>query len=329
MSPRQRVLRIFIVLASVIALGIIGYMILEGWSLLDATYMTIITLSTVGYAEVKELSTAGRIFSIVLIVFGVGGMLYTLTTIVQYLVEGQLMNVFGRRRMRERIANLKDHIILCGYHRVGRAVASIFTSEGIPFIAIDVDNEAIAKAAVDGCLYIHGNATSDEILEQAGIRKARALVAALGSDIDNVYITLSAKEMRPEIFVVARISSEDSETKMRRAGADRIILPHQMGGRRMALLTLRPLVVDFFDETMPSRGGDMVLENVKVGPGSPLVGVNVGEGLNCCGATAILAVRKADGKLIANPPVDTPLELGDELVIIGTREQLRVLEGSV
>ncbi len=329
MGSRQRLIRVLAVLILVVALGVIGYMVIEGWSFRDALYMTVITLSTVGYAEVRTLSSAGRIFTIVLIVVGVGGMLYTLTALVQYFVEGQLSNILGRHRMREKIANLKDHIILCGYRRVGREVARVFANEGIPFVVVDIDNEAIAKAAADGCLYIHGNATSDETLEQAGIQRARALVAALGSDVDNVYITLSAKNMRPDVFVVARISSEESETKLRRAGADRVISPHRIGGRRMALLTLRPLVVDFFEATMHSHSGDMVLENIKVESGSPVAGVTVKESLDCCGATAILAVRKQNGRLIANPPGDTPLEIGDELVVIGTREQLRALEGTV
>ena len=327
MQPRQQIFRISIVLCSVVALGIIGYMTIEGWSFLDALYMTVITLSTVGYAEVKALSAAGRIFSIVLIVVGVGGVLYTLTTTVQYFIEGQLANILGRRRMKEKIEKLKEHIILCGYRRVGREVARIFKSEGIPFVVIDVDEESITEAANNGFLYIRGNATSDEILTQAGIHQARALVAALGSDVDNVYITLSAKGMRPDLMVVARISSEESESKLKRAGADRIISPHRIGGRRMAMLTLRPLFVDFVDTTIYSRSGEMVIENIEVGSGSPVAGVTIKEALDTSGAMSILTVRKKDGSLLAHPQEGTLLELGDELVIIGTSEQLRVLEG--
>jgi voltage-gated potassium channel len=160
-------------------------------------------------------------------------------------------------------------------------------------------------------------------------KKAKGLVAALDSDADNLYLTLSAKAMRPEIFVVARGSNEESEAKLKRAGADRIILPYRIGGRRMALLTLRPLVVDFIDTTMHSCKGELILENVKVSSESPLAGVTVKEGLGRCGAMAILAVRKKDDKLIPNPPEDALLEVDDELVIIGTREQLRMVEGQV
>ncbi|MFC1909073.1 potassium channel family protein [Chloroflexota bacterium] len=327
MNPRQRFLRALIIMFSIVVAGVIGYMIIEKWSFFDALYMTVITLSTVGYDEVNHLSQAGRIFSIVLIVGGVGGMLYTMTTIVQYFVEGQMGNIFGRRRMQEKISKLKDHIIVCGYRRVGREVAHVFEDEGIPFVVVDIQSEAIEEATNDGCLYIQGNATSDEVLTKAGIHQARALVAALGSDVENVYIILSAKGIRPDIFIVARTSAEESRSKLMRAGADRVISPHRIGGRRMALLTLRPLVVDFIDTTMHSRHGEMMLENIKVGEGSPVAGVTVKEGLTCCGAAGILAVRKENGNLIANPQDGMLLEFGDELVVIGTREQLRILEG--
>jgi voltage-gated potassium channel len=311
----------------VIAIGIAGYMIIEGWSLLDALYMTVITISTVGYTEVQALSTAGRIFSIVLIIGGVGIMLYVLTTLVQFLIEGRFRNILGRHRMEERITRLKGHFILCGYGRVGREVARVFKSEGTSFIIVDSDQGAIDQATADGHLSVLGNATSDEVLTKAGIQQAKGLVASLASDADNLYITLSA--MRPDLFVVARGSIEESEVKLKRAGADRTLLPYRIGGRRLAMLALRPLVVDFIDTTMYSRGREFALENIEVGPDSPMLGATVKGGLDCCGAVAILAVRKKDDRLITNPAMDTPLELGDELVMIGTREQLRVVEGSV
>jgi len=329
MIPWRQLSRILFLLLLVIIVGVIGYMTIERWSFLDALYMTIITVSTVGYGEVHSLSAAGRVFSIVLIVGGVGVMFYALTTLVQYFMEGHFRNIFGRRRMKEKIAKLKGHIILCGYGRVGREVARVFESEGTPFVVIELDQEAANRAADNGYLCLHGNATTDEALNEAGIQRARGLVAALGSDADNLYVTLSAKEMRPDLFVVARASAEESEAKLKRAGADRIILPYRIGGRRMAMLTLRPLVVDFIDTTMYSHGHEFVLEDIVVGPDSPLLGLNVRQGLECCGAIAILAVKKSDGTLLTNPSMETSLELGDELVMIGTREQLRVVEGSV
>ena len=229
--------------------------------------------------------------------------------------------------MKERISKLQGHVILCGYGQVGREVAAVFESEGIPFVVIELDQEAAAQATDKGYLYLQGNATSDEILKEAGVERARALVTALGTDADNLYVTLSAKEMHPDLFIVARISGEESEPKLRRAGADRTMSPYRIGGRRMAMLTLRPLVVDFVDTTMHSRGRELVLENIKVSSGSPVEGMTIKEGRECCGGAAILAVRKKDGTLLTNPSEDTHLELDDELVIIGTHEQLRALEG--
>lgn len=320
MSFLRRFLRVIFALLLVIAVGVIGYMAIEGWSFLDALYMTVITLSTVGYSEVHDLSTAGRVFSVVLIIGGVGVMFYTLTTIVQYLTEGHLANILGRRRMKEKLSKLKGHVILCGYGRVGQEVARAFESEGTSFVVVDLDQEAVAKSADDGYLSLQGDATSDDVLNEARIHQARGLVAAAGSDADNIYITLSAKGLRPDLFIVARACAEESESKLRRAGADRIILPLRVGGRRMAMLALRPLVVDFIERTMYSRDLELMLENVAIGPSSPLVGMTISDGERYSGGTAVLAVKKRDGTL---------LELGDELVIIGTREQLRTLEGSV
>lgn len=329
MSTRRRFIIIISALVIIVSIGIIGYEIIEGWSFVDALYMTVITLSTVGYGEVHDLSTAGRIFSTVLIVSGVGAMLYTLTTIVQYILEGGFGSILGRRRMKEKIASLKRHVILCGYGKVGHEVARVFESEGTPFIIIEMDQETVSKAVDNGYLCIQGNATSDEVLKEAGIERARALVAALGSDADNLYITLSARELSSDLFIVARAATEESEPKLQRAGADRTMSPYRIGGRRMAMLTLRPLVVDFVDTTMHSRGRELVLENIKVSSGSPVQGKTVQEGSQRCGGAAILAVRKKDGRLLANPSQDTLLELEDELVIIGTREQLQALEGSI
>jgi voltage-gated potassium channel len=322
-----RFLRVIYALLFIIAIGVIGYMIIERWSFVDALYMTVITISTVGYGEVHVLSAVGKAFSIVLIVAGVGVVMYTATMIVQYLIEGRFFNTRRRRRMQEKISKLKNHFILCGYGRVGREVAYVFEQEETPFIVIDVNDEAVSKANNDGYLYLQGNATSDEIIKEAGIDRAKGLIATMGSDADNIYVTLSAREMRPDIFIIARAFAEESESKLKRAGANRTILPQRLGGRRMAMLAIRPLVVDFIESAVQSRGREFVLENIKVGPSSPIVDITVKEALGCCGALAILLVKKKDGNLVPNPPDETLLEFEDELVIIGTREQLRTLEG--
>ena len=328
MSPLRRFLQIIFALVIVIAIGVIGYRLIEGWSLLDSLFMTVTTISTVGYREVHPLSTGGTVFTIVLIIGGVGVLFYTVTTVVQYIVEGNLANILGRRRMKEKIAKLKGHIIVCGYGRVGREVARVFQEEKSPFVVIDYDKEAIAKAAEDGYLHLAGNATNDDILKEAGILHARGLVAATGSDADNVFIALSARELRPDLFITARAGAPESEAKLKRAGADRTIYPHVLGGRRLAMLALRPLVVDFIDTALESRGQELVLENIGVGPGSPVAGKTVREGRSCCAGAVILAVKKKGGALLTSLSDDTQLDLGDELVVVGNREQLRTLEGS-
>ena len=327
MSLLRRFLRVAYALLVVLVIGVVGYMAIEGWSFLDALYMTVITVSTVGYAEVHSLSTAGRIFSIVLIIGGVGVMLYALTSIVQYLTEGYLGTLLGRSRMKGKLSKLKGHVILCGYGRVGREVASAFSNEKTDYVVIEQNPEAHAKAAFDGCLCLQGDATMDSVLEEAGIHSARALVAAVGSDADNIYITLSARGMNPHLAIVARASSEESESKLRRAGADRIIFPLRVGGQRMAMSALHPLVVDCIDTTLRVHGRELVLEEVTVGPRSPLAGTTIAHGQAQAVGTAILAVKKKHGDVLTNPPNDTLVETGDQLVVIGSREHLRLLEG--
>ena len=329
MSTRQRLQTIIYVLVIIVCIGVIGYMTIEGWSFLDALYMTIITLSTVGFQEVRELSEAGKAFSIVLILFGVGALSYSLFTVVQYILEGNLASIWGRRRMKDKIAKLRKHVILCGYGLVGREVARVFKDEGVPLVIIEQNPEAVALAAENDFLCLQGNATNDEVLEEAGISQARALVAALGTDADNVYVTLSARQMRSDLFIVARASTSDSEPKLLQAGANRTMSPYGIGGRRLAMLTLRPVVVDFVDTTLSSHRGELVLENIKISPGSPMCGKEIHEGRQHSGGATILAVKKRDGRLFTSPSADMLLEVDDELVVIGTREQLRGLEGAV
>jgi len=326
MGKRRRFLLILIAILAIIMIGTAGYMIIEQWSFPDAFYMAVITLSTVGFQEVHSLSTAGRFFTIFLILGGTGTMLYAATAIVQYLLEGNLKNILGRRHMKSEIAKLKGHTILCGYGKVGKEVARVFANEKTSFVVIESDEKAYNKATDDGFLCLNTNASNDEALKEAGIMNAKSLVAALGSDADNLYVTLSAKSLNPDIFVVARVDNEESEAKLKRAGADRTMSPYGVGGRRLAMMTLKPLVVDFVDTTMDRQGHEFTLEDVKIVKGSSIDGITLKESLRRISGAHILAIKKKSGHLITNPSLETILESGDELVLMGTRDQLKGLE---
>jgi voltage-gated potassium channel len=325
MTSVRRVLFGLFILASIIALGAIGYAFIEGWSFFDSLYMTVITITTVGYNEIHPLSTGGRLFSIFLIVGGVGGALYTLTGIIQYMAEGSIITNWGRRRMKNRIAQLKEHFIICGFGRVGEEVASIFKEEDVPFIVIDNRPECIARAEQAGYLSLEGDATHDDVLKEAGIEHARGLVASLGSDADNTYITLSARGLYPSLFITVRASEAKAETKLKRAGADRIVSVTSIGARRMAMLALRPAVTDFLDTISRRRGPELQLENVVVEKDSTLAGLSVAD-VRQCSRSNVLALTRKTGRILANPSGEEKIDVGDSLIIMGTNEQLTSLE---
>ncbi len=325
MEPQKRLRRGLIILGGIIVAGTIGYMLIEGWSFGEAIYMTVITISTVGYGEVHPLSATGRIFTIILIAGGVSGALFVLSAFVEYLLEGRFRTTLGRRQMKTKIAKLKDHFILCGYGRVGEEIARTFSEEGAPFVIIDSRPDNINMALEHGHLCLLGDATNDSMLMEAGIERARGLIAAVGSDIDNTYITLSARGLRPDLFIEARASNKEAETKLKRAGANRVILPSSIGARRMANIALRPAVVDFFDTVISRRGRELQMENIVVGGNSPLVGQTI-ESVRHRSKASILAISKKGGKLLANPLGEEIIEAGDHLIVMGTREQLTALE---
>ncbi len=325
MGPLRRLLWGVIALFVITVAGTIGYILIEDWSFLDSIYMTVVTITTVGYDEVHPLSEGGKIFSIFLMVGGVGGALYTLTAIMAYVIEGEFGITLGRRQMKNKIAKLSNHFILCGYGRVGREIASVFAEENVPFVVIDNDKDMIGKAEEDNRLYLLADATNDEVLKEAGLEHARGLIIAVASDADSTYITLSARQLRPELFIEARASGSEAETKMKKAGADRIISPDSIGARRMAMLALRPAVVDFFDTVTYRRGRELQMENIAIKEKSCLIGEPV-EKIRQRTKVTILAISRQNGKLLANPAADDILEANDTLITMGTREQLTSLE---
>jgi len=324
-EARRRLMTAGALFAALLAFGIVGYVTIEGWSVLDAAYMTVTTVTTVGFREVKPLSDGGRVFTIFLILFGVGTALYIMTTAVSLVVEGDLAIALGVRRMRGKIGALKDHYILCGFGRVGEEIARDFTRRGVPFVVVESNPEAIQRAQAQNVLLVEGDAALDATLIEAGIQRARGLLAASDSDSGNTYITLTAKALNPRVWVVARAGKPESEERQRRAGADRVISPYSIGGRRMAMSALQPLMVDFIDTLVVGQHGERMLAEVAITRESRFRGAELSEVLKVCRNSVVLGIQKPGGDTEVAPQGHVRLELGDQLIIMGTQEDLDLL----
>ena len=313
----------FIALAGIMVVGTVGYVLL-GFGGLDALYQTVTTITTVGFREVEPLDGVGQVFTIVLILAGAGTALYTLTVGLELVVEGHLGAVMERRRMDKHIDGLRGHVILCGWGRVGRAIAKELVDARCDVVIVDSDPERVAT--IGRHPYVLGDATSDEVLSRAGLEHARALVAALSTDAANLFITLSGRALRPDLFIVARAREESSIEKLARAGADRVVNPQEIGGARMAAFLLHPHVAEFLDVVMRDRNIELRLEEVPVGVRSPFVGQSLrGAHVRDRTGALVLALRNVDGTMVTNPDPATALTEGQILIAIGTDEQLRAL----
>ena len=324
----RRIERALLALVVITVAGALGYMVFEGWSFTDALYMTVITLTTVGYREVRPLDTTGQLWTMLLLVTGVGTLFYAAVSSVELVVEGAIRGYFGRRRMQTAIGKLSDHYILCGYGRVGRQVAAEFARDGIPFVVVDQDPEIVEACAAVGYLALLGEASDDGRLEEAGVRRARGLVAAVDSDADNVFIVLSARKLNPRLNIVARASSDESAAKLEMAGADRTLSPYAVGGRRLASLATQPLIVDFLEiVTRGEEGIEFRLEEFGVPGDSFIAGHTIGE-LRIGEKTGamILAIRNKEGTFDTTPSASDRVRAGDTLIVLGTREQISRLE---
>jgi len=324
-APWRRVIGGSLSFLALLAFGVTGYMVIEGWSFQDALYMTITTTTTVGFREVHPLSNNGQLFTIFVILFGVGVALYILTTVVQTVVEGELAEALGARRMKARIAGLRDHYILCGFGRVGDKIASEFADRNVPFVIVESNPEAVDRANRHGYLVIDGDATQDEILNEAGIRHARVLMAASDSDAGNTYITLTAKALRPDLYVVARVAQAASESRARRAGADRVVSPYSLAGRRMALSALQPLTVDFMDLLASDRGGDQILAELVVSQDAVITNQPARLAMHRAEATTLLAIQHENGEVLVGPPDSYVLRAGDRLMLLSNEAEMELL----
>lgn len=322
---RRRLILSAVLIVFIIFFGTSGYMAIEGWSFLDSIYMTVITLTTVGYKEVKDLSSTGRLFTIILIISGVGTMLYVLRTGAKFILEGELQEVFGRRRLEKKISELKDHYIICGYGRMGKIISKELKGGNLSFVVIEKNPDTLEEK--EDILFLEGDATKDEILKNAGIEKAKCLISVLPTDAENLFVVLSAKELNPNIFIVARAGEEGSEKKLFRAGADRVVSPYHIGGLRIAHTVLKPAVVDFIEFATTSGNIDLQIEEIPIQEDSKLAGLT----LDKCGigrdlGVIIVAIKQPTGDMKFNPTFSSTINAGDTLIAVGETSKLKILE---
>ncbi len=310
----------------VFVVGTVGYVAI-GFGVLDALYQTVTTVTTVGFGEIRPLGAGGRAFTIVLILVGTGTVLYALGAVFEAVLDGHVRDQIGRRRMDRTIAGMQGHIVVCGWGRVGRALAGFIESGDHEVVVIDNDAERLAGLHLP---HVVGDATEDDTLRAAGIDRARALVAALDTDAGNVFVTVSARALRPELFIVARARLDATEAKLRRAGADRVVNPQRIGGARMAAFVLQPNVAEFVDVVMHDGTLEFRLEEVRVPSASPMAGRSLRDAhLRDRTGALVLALRRSDGSFTTNPEPDDRVEPGDVLIAVGTAQQLASLEAFV
>src|SRR6185436_10584255 len=307
--------------------GTVGYVLIEGWSIWDAFYMTVITITTVGYREVHTLSRAGEVWTVVVLLIGVGTFFFSFTLFMTLLSEGRWTERRERKRLARMLDELTDHFILCGFGRMGEIIAREFSRHGVPFVVIERSAERMHVAMDLGYLAVEADASNEEALRRVGIQRARGFVAAVSTDAENVYAVLSARLLKPDLFIVGRAESEDARTKLKRAGADRVISPYHLGGLQLAQTALRPAVVDFVQLATSSENMDLNLEQVHIVRGSSLDGRSlVDAGLRQRFGVVVVGIRRASGKMDFNPEPETAMHAGDDLVVLGRGESLRQLE---
>jgi voltage-gated potassium channel len=318
-----------LLIAAVMVGGTAGYMLIEGWSLFDAFYMTAITITTVGYGEVHPLSTAGRVFTIFITFTGVGAFFYAFTLFMTVLASGELIERRERKRLTRMLDNLTDHFILCGFGRMGEIIAREFARQHVPFVVIERSAERMQLAMEHGFVAVEADASSEEALRRVRIDRARGFVAAVSTDAENVYAVLTARLLRPDLFIVGRAESDDARTKLQRAGANRVISPYHLGGLQLAQTALRPAVVDFVQLATSSENMDLNLEQVHITAESPFAGCTlVDAGLRQRFGVVVVGIRRADGKMDFNPEPETTIRAGDDLVVLGRAGSLKELEGA-
>ena len=322
---RKKIILILALTGSIISVGTAGYMGIEGWNFIDSLYMTVITLTTVGYREVHDLSMKGIIFTIFLLVGGVGVMLYALSTGARIILEGELKETFGRKKLEKRIKELNDHYIVCGYGRMGKIISRELHAERARFVVVEKNPGAIEENEKVPILL--GDATRDIILKEAGVERARGLISVLPTDAENLFVVLSARGLNPNLLIVARAIEDGSEQKLLRAGATKVISPYHIGGLRMAHTVLKPTVVDFIEFATKSGNIELQMQEISIQEGSRLIGMTLEEcGIGRDLGVIIVAIKQPTGDTKFNPTFRSTVKAGDTLIALGEITKLKMME---
>ena len=316
-----------VVVVVLLCVGTLGYRTVGGWDWLDALYMTVITITTVGFHEVQPLGPAGRLFTMGLALGGVFTAFYAAGAFIRAIVTGEIRTVFGRQRMEHQLANLSNHLVVCGFGRMGQLVCEEFSEARLPFVVIDRDPQVLQDFSMPHGIPLIGDATADDVLKVGGVERARGLVTAAASDADNLYIAMSAHFINEGLFIVARAESEGAERKLLRAGASRVISPYAIGGHRVAQAVLRPNAMDFIELATRTAHLELQIEEIELAAASALVGTSLKDSpIKRELGIIIVAIKQPDGRMLFNPTPETPLGEGDVLIALGHRQQLDQLE---
>src|SRR6478672_4460908 len=318
-----------LLLLGVVAGGTVGYSLIEGWDLWDSLYMTVISVTTAGYKEVHPMGRGGELFTMIVLTVGVATVLYTFSFLMARLVEGDLQARWVRGRRARMLDDLHHHFIVCGFGRIGQIVAREFSRQDVRFVIIERDVERMQQAIAAGYLAVEADASSEDVLKRVGISRARGLIAAVSTDAENVFAILTARLLRPDLFIIGRAETEDAKAKLVRAGADRVLSPYQIGGLQLAQTALRPAVVDFVQLATSSDNLDLNMEQVQIAEGAPLAGRSIIEAnLRQRFGVVVVGIQRASGGMEFNPPPESVMRVGDYLVVLGQAKNLRELEAA-
>ena len=325
MSLLKRLAIAIMALLSILCLGTVGFHYLEGWNFPESLYATVVTLSTVGYGDFVPRSGEGMMFTVFLIIVGVGTMLYTVGLITETMIEGRLNIILGKGRLEKMIKKIQDHYIICGCGRIGRLICKELAEEKVDFVVIDNNQEVIQRIEEEGYLHYKGDATQDKTLLAAGIKKAKGIICVLPSDAENLYVILTARELNQDIFILSRSEDEESEKRLLRAGANRVESPYMMGGMRMAMAILRPAMLDFVELTTMKQSLELRMDEIAVCEGSSYIGKSLEDSqIRQKFGLIVVAVKKESGKMIFNPMAKYVLESNDKLIVLGEVENINL-----